>query len=82
VVEGAGHDLHWTLLRLQDQSSGLGADAQAVRVKRGDFIYIPPFTIHQHVASEEARLIVISNRIVKEMGSTVRQIEPAPGSGS
>jgi uncharacterized RmlC-like cupin family protein len=51
--------------------------------KQGDFIYIPPFTIHQHFnshASAEARLIVMSNRIVKTMGfDWFDQLENAPG---
>ena len=49
----------------------------------GDFIYVPPYTIHQHVnahATSEARLIVISNRMFKEMGfDWFDQIENAPG---
>jgi uncharacterized RmlC-like cupin family protein len=48
--------------------------------KRGDFIYIPPFTTHQHFAGEEARLIMMSNRIVKEMGfDWFDLVERAPG---
>ncbi len=49
---------------------------------RGDFIYIPPFSIHQHFnpGKVEARLIVISNRIVKAMGfNWLDQVENAPG---
>jgi hypothetical protein len=41
---------------------------------------VPPFTTHQHFATEEARLIVMSNRIVKEMGfDWFDQLENAPG---
>jgi hypothetical protein len=44
---------------------------------------VPPFTIHQHFnadASAEARLIVMSNRIVKTMGfDWFDQLENAPG---
>jgi uncharacterized RmlC-like cupin family protein len=48
--------------------------------KRGDFIYIPPFTSHQHFATEDARLIMMSNRMVKEMGfDWFDQVENAPG---
>jgi gentisate 1,2-dioxygenase len=48
--------------------------------KQGDYIYIPPFTTHQHFASAEARLIMMSNRMVKEMGfDWFDQVEPAPG---
>ena len=45
--------------------------------------YVPPFTVHQHFNDDpktEARLIVISNRMVKEMGfDWFDQIENAPG---
>jgi quercetin dioxygenase-like cupin family protein len=82
VVEGSGHDLHWDLKF--DCVEAFEWDWLEVPKKfewtRGDFIYIPPFTIHQHVASEEARLIVISNRIIKDMGfDWFDQVEPAPG---
>jgi hypothetical protein len=43
---------------------------------------VPPFSIHQHfnTGKTEARLIVISNRIVKAMGfDWLDQIEHAPG---
>ena len=41
---------------------------------------IPPFTTHQHFATEDARLIMMSNRIVKEMGfDWFDQVEKAPG---
>ena len=44
--------------------------------------YIPPFTMHQHFAKpgEECRIIVMSNRIVKDMGfDWYDQVEHAPG---
>ena len=49
--------------------------------KRGDYIYIPPFTTHQHFAtSADTRFIVMSNRIVKEMWfDWFDQVETAPG---
>ena len=47
---------------------------------RGDYIYIPPFTTHQHFATAETRLIMMSNRMVKEMGyDWFDQVENAPG---
>src|SRR5213083_1732060 len=48
--------------------------------KEGDYIYIPPFTTHQHFATAETRLIMMSNRMVKEMGyDWFDQVENAPG---
>ena len=65
VVEGSGYDLHWDM---------------KFEWKQGDYVYIPPFTTHQHFATAEARLIVMSNRMVKEMGyDWFDQLEPAPG---
>jgi quercetin dioxygenase-like cupin family protein len=70
VVEGAGYDLHWDLKFDCVEAFEWDWEENPKRFEwtRGDFIYVPPFTIHQHFATEEARLIVISNRIVKEMG--------------
>ena len=82
VAEGAGYDLHWDLkFDCLDAFQWEWAEVpKRFEWKRGDFIYIPPFTMHQHVATEEARLIVMSNRIVKEMGfDWIDVVEPAPG---
>ncbi|HVY56623.1 MAG TPA: cupin [Xanthobacteraceae bacterium] len=84
VAEGSGHDLHWDLKFdcLDAFEWEWAPEPQRHEWQRGDFIYVPPFTIHQHVASDAgARLIVISNRIVKEMGfDWFDQVEPAPQS--
>jgi len=72
VVEGSGYDLHWDLKWdcLEAFQWEWAPEPKAYSWKRGDYIYIPPFTNHQHVAGdhEDCRLIVMSNRIVKEMG--------------
>ena len=82
VAEGAGYDLHWDLkFDCLDAFHWEWAEVpKRFEWKRGDFIYVPPFTMHQHVAAEDARLIMISNRIVKEMGfDWIDVVEPAPG---
>jgi gentisate 1,2-dioxygenase len=85
VVEGEGYDLHWDLKFdcLDAFEWEWSHDPKKFDWQRGDFIYVPPFTIHQHFnahATSEARLIVISNRMVKEMGfDWFDQIENAPG---
>ncbi len=84
VVEGSGYDLHWDLKFdcLEAFEWDWEPEPKLFEWKRGDFIYVPPFTIHQHFAGEqdEARLIVISNRIVKSMGfDWFDQLESAPG---
>jgi quercetin dioxygenase-like cupin family protein len=82
VAEGAGHDLHWDLkFDCLDAFKWEWADVpKKFEWKRGDFVYIPPFTSHQHFATEDARLIMMSNRMVKEMGfDWFDQVENAPG---
>jgi gentisate 1,2-dioxygenase len=85
VAEGSGYDLHWDLKFdcLDAFQWDWEAEPKRFEWSRGDFLYIPPFTAHQHVnadAKEEARLIVISNRIVREMGfDWLDQLENAPG---
>jgi quercetin dioxygenase-like cupin family protein len=83
VVEGEGHDLHWDMkFDCLDAFKWEWAEVpKKFEWKRGDYIYIPPFTTHQHFATTaDARLIVMSNRIVKEMGfDWFDQVENAPG---
>jgi uncharacterized RmlC-like cupin family protein len=82
VVEGEGYDLHWDMKFdcLEAFKWEWAEVPKKFEWKRGDFIYVPPFTTHQHFATEEARLIVMSNRIVKEMGfDWFDQLENAPG---
>ncbi|HZP77755.1 MAG TPA: cupin [Pseudolabrys sp.] len=83
VVEGAGYDLHWDMKFdcVDAFAWDWNPEPKRFEWKRGDFIYVPPFTIHQHVGGDvDARLIVISNRIVKTMGyDWFDQLERAPG---
>ena len=83
VVEGSGYDLHWDLKWdcLEAFKWEWAPEPKAYSWKRGDYIYIPPFTTHQHFAtSEDTRFIVMSNRIVKEMGfDWFDQVANAPG---
>lgn len=83
IVEGEGYDLHWDLeFDCADQFEwSWKPEPKKFTWERGDFVYIPPFTMHQHFSAHgAARFIVISNRIVKEMGfNWFDQIENAPG---
>jgi len=72
VVEGSGYDLHWDMrFRLpRCHSNGSGSRiAEEVRVERGR-LHLHPAVHHvnQHFATAEARLIMMGNRMVKEMG--------------
>ena len=83
VAEGSGYDLHWDIKFDCDDKYQWDWESEPRRFEwtRGDFIYIPPYSIHQHFNSgtEEARLVVISNRIVKAMGfNWLDQIEKSP----
>ena len=81
VVEGSGYDLHWDMKYdcLDAFSWDWETEPKRFPWARGDFIYVPPFTIHQHFADSSARLILISNRIVKTMGyDWFDQLEAAP----
>ena len=73
VAEGSGYDLHWDLkFDCLDEFEWEWADrAEAVRMEARRLHLCP--AVHHPPAfrqRREARLIVISNRIVKEMGST------------
>ena len=81
--EGEGHDLHWDINFDCQETYHWDWEAEPKKSewKRGDFIYIPPFSIHQHfnTGASEARLIVISNRIIKSMGfNWLDQLENSP----
>ena len=84
VAEGSGHDLHWDVKFdcIDSYQWDWEVEPRKFEWQRGDFIYIPPFSIHQHfnTGKSEARLIVINNRIVKTMGfNWLDQLENAPG---
>ncbi|HXQ51236.1 MAG TPA: hypothetical protein VN802_09110 [Stellaceae bacterium] len=85
VVEGSGWDLHWDLNFdcVDTYTWEWETEPKRYEWQRGDFVYVPPFSIHQHFnadANAESRLIVISNRIVKSMGfDWLDQLEHAPG---
>lgn len=84
VAEGRGYDLHW------DVEPEIGVKYEwrwAKEPKRfdweeGDFVYIPPYTMHQHVnaeADKPARIITATNRIVRLLGyDWLDQVEDAP----
>ena len=83
VAEGSGHDLHWDFKFdcIEEFEWKWEDTPKKYEWKRGDFIYVPPFVTHQHFATTEARLIVISNRIFKEIGfDWFDQLEEAPRS--
>ena len=84
ILEGNGYSLHW------DVDFELG-DAYYWKVQetpskweweRGDSIYIPPNTVHQHFNDDpnnSVRFVSAESRMFKYMGlDTLEQIESAP----
>ena len=55
MVEGSGYDLHWDLKFdcLEAFEWEWAEEPKKFEWKRGDFIYVPPFTMHQHFANAE-----------------------------
>ena len=64
VVEGSGYDLHWDLKwDCLEAFDWQWAEApKKFEWTVGDYVYIPPFTMHQHFANagQECRIIVMS----------------------
>jgi quercetin dioxygenase-like cupin family protein len=82
VVEGAGYDLHWDMsFDCNDRFTWeWEAEPRKFEWKQGDYIYVPPYSNHQHFATTQSRVIVMSNAIIKDMGfDWYDQVENAPG---
>lgn len=84
VLEGKGYDLHWDVqFDCKDEYSwGWAEEAKKFEWGEGDYVYIPPYTTHQHFNADPAkpaRFITATNRIVKAMGwDWLDQVENAP----
>ncbi len=85
IVEGRGYDLHWDVkFDCQEEFSWeWDEEPRKFEWEQGDFVYIPPYCVHQHVNSDpetQARIIVINNKIIKDMGfDWFEQLENAEG---
>ena len=85
VVEGRGYDLHWDVKFDCQEEFDWDWEQEPRRFEweRGDFVYIPPYCIHQHVNADpnsEARIIIMNNKIIKDMGfDWFEQVENAEG---
>lgn len=83
VLEGSGHDIHQDCdVEITDTYHWKPQEEEKrFEWKAGDVIYVPPNTIHQHYATKEGpvRLISATNRIYKFSGlNDLEQIENAP----
>ena len=87
VAEGHGYDLHWDVDFAVDETFhwNWAEEPRRFEWKRGDFIFVPAYTLKQHFNADpdnEARLIVMTNRILKAMGlDWIEQIENTEGYG-
>ena len=85
VLEGKGYDLHWDVdFELDVEYTWVWSEEpKKFEWKEGDFVYIPPYSIHQHFNSDPdnpARLLISTSRIPKALGfDWVEQVENAPG---
>lgn len=84
VLEGRGYDLHQDCdVEITDVFSWTPQDeVKKFEWESGDYIYIPPNTIHQHFNADPerpVRLISSTARIFRQMGlNTLEQFEDAP----
>lgn len=83
VLEGQGYDLHWDVDFDADVTYEWAWQEEPKRFDwaEGDFVYIPPYAIHQHFesAGRQARILVANSRILKAMGlDWFEQLEDAP----
>lgn len=85
VLEGSGYDLHWDVdFNLVDEGyEWIWSDTpKKFEWREGDFVYIPPYVMHQHFnnhAERPARILVTMSRLVKALGfNWIDQIEDAP----
>lgn len=84
VLEGKGYDLHQDCdVEITDVFDWKVQDeVKRYEWEAGDYIYIPPNTVHQHFNADPAkpvRLISSTARIFRQMGlNTLDQMEDAP----
>lgn len=71
VLEGSGYDLHWDPIFSAEEHYDWDWQAEPQRFdwQAGDFVFIPPYSTHQHFANsrERARIICATSRLVREM---------------
>ncbi len=84
VVEGRGYDLHWDVEPEIDvrYEWRWAKEPKRFAWEEGDFVYIPPYTMHQHFNADPerpARIISATNRLVRLLGfDWLDQVEEAP----
>lgn len=84
VLEGRGYDLHWDVepdINIKYEYKW-AREPERFDWEEGDFVYIPPFTMHQHFNADPnkpARFLTATNRLVRHLGfDWIDQVEEAP----
>lgn len=83
ILEGKGFDLHWDPeVELSDRYHwSWPKEPKRFEWEKGDCIYIPPNTIHQHFNADDsnpARFISATNRVYRHIGyGDIEQLENA-----
>jgi gentisate 1,2-dioxygenase len=84
VLEGKGYDLHWDAFFTLDEKYNWDWEKEPKKFEweEGDFVYIPPYTMHQHFNADPmkpTRFITATSRLVKALGfDWWEQVENAP----
>ena len=84
VLEGKGYDLHWDAFFTLDVKYNWDweKEPKTFEWEEGDFVYIPPYTMHQHFNADPmkpTRFITATSRLVKALGfDWWEQVENAP----
>jgi quercetin dioxygenase-like cupin family protein len=84
VLEGKGYDLHYNTNLHCDKQYVFEWEEDPIKYEweEGDFVYIPPYVVHQHYNSDPekpVRLLSANNRLVKAMGMAwIDQLAPCP----
>jgi len=87
ILEGRGYSLHWDVeMELGDRYTWRVPDSPSRwEWEKGDSVYIPPNTIHQHFNDDPEnplRFISAESRIIRFMGlDDLEQLENAPEFG-
>lgn len=81
VLEGSGYDLHWEVaLEISDRYlARVALEPTRWEWKAGDLIWVPQNSVFQHFNTDPAtpaRLLSVSNRVYKQLGYRVVDLEP------
>jgi hypothetical protein len=82
ALEGSGHTLEWQVeAEIADRYyARVAEEPRRIDWARGDVFYVAPNTIHQHVAAEHEKVVLLGaqNRIFKLLGyDSVKVLEPS-----